>query len=194
MSDTVKDKSENSTTKKSSGNKPKVAKLVPPAKKKSAPAKTSEPNTDQVNAALEMLQNSMATEVELGNEGQSNTEPSKAPAVMEVDNSSKNLLIMFKPWCFKCKHLISTDEARAEELKNYGKDCHYMKGNENCPAKNNRLILGMSIEETARELYEATVTGNLEHDVKTRTRLAKYDPIIQQKVLLEYRKLISNNS
>lgn len=112
---------------------------------------------------------------------------------IEIDDSAKNLLIMDKPWCFKCTHLVSTDQKRSEQLKAY-KECHYMSGNKNCPARTTRLVRGLPIEETALALFEATRRGDLEQDLKIRRKLATFDETMQGLVNRRFLELIRSSN
>lgn len=179
--------------------KGKVAKLVPPKEKPIPKQSAEEKLAATVSNLIDTLRDEGDTTPEeldaiaqLGNgevEGKPATEDSTAPAVIEVPNESKNLLIMYKPWCFRCTALVGTDETRSKELKP-NKTCHYMNGNEHCPAKNNRLILGVPVEETAKALFDATTANDLDKDLEIRTRLRKFDPIMQKKVLELYRSML----
>lgn len=181
--------------------KGKVAKLVPPKEKPVPKQSAEEKLASTVSNLIDTLRNEGDTTAEhleqvvaLGDgevEGKPPVEESTAPAVIEVPNESKNLLIMFKPWCFRCTALVGTNEKLSKELKP-NKTCHYMSGNDLCPAKYNRLILGVPIEETAKELVEATLANDLEKDMEIRRRLLKFDPIMQKKVMDLYRAQLAS--
>lgn len=109
--------------------------------------------------------------------------------VQELPNGAKNLLIMAKPWCFKCTHLVSTDERRAEDLKTYT-ECHYMNGNKACPAATTRLVRGLPVEETAQALYQATRNADMEADLALRKKISKFDPVMQGLVNTRYMELL----
>lgn len=200
-------KKKTTTTKPAGADKPKVAKLVKPdpAKKIAEAQKKIEAG---VSAEIDKLAKHLDAEGEMPADGDAYLEgisarrlgdgevttplvkeDSISVEVMEVPNESKNLLIAAKPWCFKCSHFVSTDATRSEELKAY-QNCHYSAGNNQCPAKYNRFILGVPIEETAELLATATLKNDLDEQQKQLKNLSKYDPIMQRKVMERYRQLL----
>jgi hypothetical protein len=206
MTDAVEVKA---TAKKKTTTTGKVAKLVKPKKKPNPAAKQvvkkAQPSPEeQIAGAIDKMIDVLKNEGDIGNteldqiadlgngevEGKPVVEESTAPVVLEVPNETKNLLITCKPYCFRCSALISTNEKYSKELK-ANKNCHYLNGNTECPARYNRLILGVPVEETAQELFEATMSNNLEKDMEIRRKLLKFDPIMQSKVLEIYRSKVA---
>lgn len=110
---------------------------------------------------------------------------------IEVPNSKKNMLLMHKPWCFRCSHLVASSPKQQKHLKAFS-DCHYLNGNEACPAKNNRLVLGADTDQLAEQLYIAFTRGDAEAELKLRTKIIGYDPVIQNLVNLKFAERIRN--
>jgi len=94
------------------------------------------------------------------------------------------VFIIYHPKCLRCNFL-------SEHGKFLYEDCHYTKGNTNCPASETRIVVGVNVNLTAKRMVEAINTGNTELLAKINSRIANKDPIIIKQVMDEVKRLMA---
>lgn len=83
-------------------------------------------------------------------------------------------LALYSRNCKKCKYLDP------EESKGYD-ECHYSKGNEQCPAKEVQIAVVGLAQRAATELKKAKAKGDLRREAKIIRAVAKKSPAFQHK-------------
>lgn len=136
-----------------------------------------------------------------------NKAPEKAPAILENDDvlptppavvgateavaeekepeeKEKDYVIIYSEDCLKCLHLCPTLGVKAY------KDCHFSKGNEDCPAKTLRVAIGVNVERTAKIYTKYFKTNNVDKLTRMNKRLSTKDPAIVAQVMALVQQLI----
>ncbi len=90
--------------------------------------------------------------------------------------------------CLNCVHLAPTVGKKVYS------DCHFSKGNDNCPASEVRIVIMLPYEVIATRLYKATVSGDAATLSSLSARLNRQDPDEIQKVLKRYRQMLAEAS
>ena len=78
--------------------------------------------------------------------------------------------------CNTCGHLVS-------HAKNFHDNCHFTKGNANCPAKVFQLGVGVNVEKASQAIAEAFHACDVEALQKHINRLAGFKPVQTREVL-----------
>ena len=78
--------------------------------------------------------------------------------------------------CNTCGHLVS-------HAKNFHDNCHFTKGNANCPAKVFQLGVGVNVEKASQAIAEAFHACDVEALQKHVNRLAGFKPVQTREVL-----------
>lgn len=88
-------------------------------------------------------------------------------------NSKENLAV-YSLDCLNCKHLV---EGAAE---NYT-ECHYTKGNDQCPASEIRIVAVGKIISYTRQLRDATDKQDTRRIARIWAKLSKESPAFQSR-------------
>lgn len=87
--------------------------------------------------------------------------------------------------CLNCTHFAPNI------AKKVYYDCHYSKGNENCPASEVKVVVMLPYETIANALLKAHVTGDAAKMSSLMARLNRQDPEEVVKVLAKYKELLT---
>lgn len=118
---------------------------------------------------------------------------------VEVPDAAKDHIKIYSEKCMECKHLCTVTG------KKFYNNCFYLKGNEQCPARYFKIILGppQPVEEIAAGIARAWHKKKLKLYTKRIKEISDFDPLIQEEVLakvneyqlhgipVEYRKPIT---
>jgi len=111
------------------------------------------------------------TIVNIDNEAEDNT---------NEDGELKDMLLLYNKHCNRCAFLVAheTDFDTANEL-----GCHYLDGNNECPARVNRLVVGVDFEKASSALCEAWVQNDVVRIHKIMRKLSKLDTAVSKLVM-----------
>lgn len=89
--------------------------------------------------------------------------------------------------CLQCTHLCPTTGKKAYS------DCHYTKGNENCPASETRIVIMLPYQTIATRLYKAHMESDVATMASLMARLNRQDAEEVEKVLAAYKSMLNDN-
>ncbi|QJT70908.1 hypothetical protein GR7B_00110 [Vibrio phage vB_VcorM_GR7B] len=88
----------------------------------------------------------------------------------------KDRIVIHSPKCLYCKHFCG--ELGVKKFKK----CHYEQGNDSCPAQYMQVVEGTDFEKASDALADAMRESNSDKLAKIHTKLAEYDPLVQQRI------------
>lgn len=103
----------------------------------------------------------------------------------EISDEEKDVLLLYKPKCVNCTHLIP------EAATKVYNSCHYSKGNADCPAANTKIVVMIPAEKVSDLLLQATLSNDVIRMSELTARLNKSDPAEVERTLLLYRKKLA---
>lgn len=129
----------------------------------------SDDTDDQADAEVaEVLDDADAVPEDGSDDGAD--EEAAAPSVGEAD-----LLIIEGAKCMRCGFLCNVNTR-------YYDECHFSKGNADCPAQYFKIAVGVNFEKASDALAEAMLTGDTDRLARINNKLADKDDIIKKRV------------
>lgn len=103
--------------------------------------------------------------------------------------------------CLRCLHLAPTlPKVKGGDVKAF-KDCHFSarnedfpNGNDNCPARLTRIIVGINVESIAKSYAKALKNNDVGRMTRLNERLASKDPVLVQRVFALVQQLVRDSS
>ena len=101
------------------------------------------------------------------------------------EDSLKDRFILFSKKCTLCTHLYPEGGTQSPV------DCHYSKGNEDCPARTTMFIIGVNVNTVAQAIIEANATADFGRLEKIYKRLSSKDESIRLQVTRRVQEISS---
>jgi len=124
------------------------------------------------------------TKEETEEEEEAEEEAEPEPTIREIPDDEKDMIIAYNKNCSRCSYLIGW-------AKDHYDDCHYMNGNEACPAQMVKIVLGFPINKAARAIAKSLLNSDVIKSTKQMRHLKQADPAIQSRVMKEVKKLMA---
>lgn len=155
-------------------------------KHKSEPSSSS--SSSDENFDLSEVSSKISQEIQKLQEesGVSTEEPTASSAEKSEPVSAVGNLYVHSKKCLNCIHLAPTIGKKVYS------DCHFSKGNENCPAAEVKIVVMLPYEVIANRMLKAHLAGDAATLASLSARLNRQDPEEIQKVLKKYRELLTN--
>lgn len=93
-------------------------------------------------------------------EDSADTKEAEGPKTVE-----EGFVAIFKPECLECAHLVAFKKKKQ-------RDCHYSKGNKDCPAQSVKIVVRVPLEQIVPQWLTAEETGDFEKIAKMSALLA----------------------
>jgi hypothetical protein len=158
--------------------------VQPSEKKEKAKVKTHSVKKDKPPTSEQMSAVAQDVAAVLGAEAvQEVPEAEVAEDATREDEDNRDVFQIYREQCLNCLHLTETG------TQTY-KKCYWENGNDYCPAKEVRIIVGVPVSRVAEILVQATMSGDAEKLSLTCAKLAEKDPSVQREVTLLFQKLL----
>lgn len=122
------------------------------------------------------------------------TVDSESKEILEEDDSEseatseRDVVLLYKPKCLECKHLFP------EGGKKVYSGCHFSKGNDDCPAKELKLVVMIPAERVSDMMFEATMSNDVVRLSELSAKLSRKDPAEVERVMFLLRQKLANHS
>lgn len=108
--------------------------------------------------------------------------------VTEVEVPSVTTIFIHSANCLRCSHfttVLSTVKLKGQkkpiQVKPF-KNCHWTSGNDACPARELRMVVGVNAKSYARKMIETAKARDTEGLAELEAKLTRYDEEVQQQV------------
>jgi hypothetical protein len=109
----------------------------------------------------------------------------------EGEEASIGFFTIYNANCMRCTHLCPELEAKGKGKA--FKDCHYSRGNEDCPAQTAQIVIGIPIEKIAKNIVRYKQEQNSAKLAHVYSKLATKDDAQQHLVYQRVKELESQD-
>jgi hypothetical protein len=109
-------------------------------------------------------------------------------------------IFIFSANCIRCSHFTTVlsnvrlkGQKKPIQVKPFS-NCHWSKGNDACPARELRMVIGVNARSYARKMIETAMARDTDGLAELEAKLTRYDEEVQQQVYDAKEQLVFEDS